>query len=60
MAGNSTLNVLLAVSLDSESKKELSEILKRLKLTHSGFVGKLTLNINQGGITDFERIDKIR
>lgn len=52
--------MLLAVSLDGESKKELSEMLKKMKLTHSGFVGKLTLNINQGGITDFERTDKVR
>ena len=45
------LVVELAVPLDSEAKKEISECLKRFKLTHPRFVGKLIVNINQGGIT---------
>lgn len=43
--------VELGVPLDSETRKEIADDLKRRNLIHSKFVGKVTLNINQGGIT---------
>lgn len=43
--------VELPISLDSDTKKEISDDLKRRNLINSKFVGKLIYNINQGGIT---------
>lgn len=48
---NDTVVVELPVSLDSDTKKEISDDLKRRNLIHPKFVGKLVYNINQGGIT---------
>ena len=40
-----------AITLDSEIRREISECLKKFKLIHPKFVGKIICNTNQGGIT---------
>lgn len=50
----------LAVSLDGETKKELSGELKKHRLIHSKFTGKIVINLNQGGITVVERMDSVK
>jgi len=48
---NDNIVVEFTIPLDSETRKEMAEYFKRLKLIHQRFVGKLVANINQGGIT---------
>lgn len=40
-------------------KIELIDILKRIGIIHSGFTGQIILNLNEGGITDLERKERI-
>lgn len=54
-----TVVVKLPVSLDSNTKREISDDLKRRNLTHSKFVGKLIYNINQGGLTSVTQAVKV-
>lgn len=41
-------------------KKCLVEVLLRLKILRPDFTGKIIINLNQGGITDIDRVDKIK
>ena len=52
--------VELAVLLDNEEKKEITDIFKKYKLIHQKFTGKLNFNINQGGITNVDRADNVK
>ena len=48
---------LLSTTLSDSEKKSLLENLKKCKFVYDGFIGKLSFNINQGGITNCDKID---
>lgn len=48
------------MSLNSDTKRTLLDILKRSGIISDNFTGKLTLNVNNGSICDIERIEKLR
>lgn len=41
-------------------KKYLSDILKKLNIIDEKFVGRIVININQGGITDVEKVQRMK
>ncbi len=44
----------------TNSKKQLAEILKELYIISETFTGKVVINFGQGGITEIERVEKIK
>lgn len=50
----------LKSDISIDSKKKLVEILKELYIISETFTGKVFINFGQGGITEIERIEKIR
>lgn len=46
--------------ISTEYKKRLVEILRELSIITETFTGKVVLNFGQGGITEIERIEKIK
>ena len=50
----------LRSNISPDSKKMLVEMLKELFIISDGFTGKVVINFGQGGITELERIEKIR
>lgn len=50
---------LLSTSLSGSEKKSLLDNLTKHRFVQDGFVGKLLFNINQGGITSFDKIDSM-
>jgi hypothetical protein len=56
---NDIVVVELPVSLDSNTKKGISDDLKSRNLIHPKFVGKLIYNINQGGLTSVMQSVKV-
>lgn len=46
--------------ISTDSKKRLVEILRELYIVSNTFTGKVVINFGQGGITDIERIEKIK
>lgn len=50
----------LKSDISTDSKRKLVEILKELYIISDTFTGKVFINLGQGGITEIERIEKIR
>jgi len=50
----------LKSDISIDSKKTLVEVLRELHIVSNTFTGKLVINFGQGGITDIERIEKIK
>ncbi len=46
--------------ISTDAKKRLVEILKELYIISDSFTGKVVINFGQGGITEIERMEKIR
>jgi len=44
----------------SDFKKKLAELLRELSIISETFTGKVVINFGQGGITEIERIEKIK
>lgn len=57
---NDNVVVEIAIALSNETKKEISDELKKHKLIHQKFTGRVILNINQGGVTVVERFDSVK
>ena len=47
-------------SEETNWKRELSEILNKLGFVDEKFVGRIVININQGGITDVEKVQRMK
>ena len=45
---------------DKEWKRLIIEILVKLKIIDAGFTGRIILNINQGGLSDIERVERLK
>ena len=41
-------------------KKTLTEVLKELEIIRLDMTGKIVINLNQGGITDIERRERLK
>ena len=50
----------LKSNISPDAKKMLVEVLKELFIISDGFTGRVVINFGQGGITELERIEKIR
>ena len=50
----------LKSDMSADSKRRLAQTLKELSIISDSFTGKVFINFGQGGITEIERIEKIR
>ena len=41
-------------------KKILAEMLKKIGLIKEDFTGKVTINLNQGGVVDVEKAERLK
>ena len=44
----------------SSWKKILAEMLKKIGLIREDFTGKVTINLNQGGVVDVEKAERLK
>jgi hypothetical protein len=44
---------------NSQWKTDFAQLLKRLGVVDETFTGRVTINLNQGGVTEIEKTEKI-